>query len=82
MHHDAHTLFTFRYGEAHPMFFIGSLEAASQEAFYGKARDVSKLISCLEPYRNVYDFLGNCNGKQNPIFLALVMLQTLLILTL
>ncbi|KAF3690936.1 FAS-associated factor 1 [Channa argus] len=31
--------FTSRYGETHPMFFIGSLEAASQEAFYGKARD-------------------------------------------
>ncbi|XP_041647545.1 FAS-associated factor 1 [Cheilinus undulatus] len=31
--------FSSRYGEAHPMFFIGSLEAASQEAFYGKARD-------------------------------------------
>lgn len=31
-----------RYGETHPMFYIGSLEAASQEAFYGKARDVSK----------------------------------------
>uniref|UniRef100_A0A667WN92 Fas (TNFRSF6) associated factor 1 n=1 Tax=Myripristis murdjan TaxID=586833 RepID=A0A667WN92_9TELE len=28
-----------RYGDIHPMFFIGSLEAASQEAFYGKARD-------------------------------------------
>lgn len=28
------------------MFYIGSLEAASQEAFYGKARDVSKLINC------------------------------------
>uniref|UniRef100_A0A8D3DSZ2 Fas (TNFRSF6) associated factor 1 n=1 Tax=Scophthalmus maximus TaxID=52904 RepID=A0A8D3DSZ2_SCOMX len=28
-----------RYGETHPMFFIGTLEAASQEAFYGKARD-------------------------------------------
>uniref|UniRef100_A0A672IGN8 UBX domain-containing protein n=1 Tax=Salarias fasciatus TaxID=181472 RepID=A0A672IGN8_SALFA len=28
-----------RYGETHPMFFIGSLDAASQEAFYGKARD-------------------------------------------
>lgn len=26
------------------MFYIGSLDAASQEAFYGKARDVSKLI--------------------------------------
>uniref|UniRef100_A0A1A8ED42 Fas associated factor 1 n=1 Tax=Nothobranchius kadleci TaxID=1051664 RepID=A0A1A8ED42_NOTKA len=31
--------FSSRYGESHPMFFIGSLEAASQEAFYGKARD-------------------------------------------
>uniref|UniRef100_A0AAQ5X760 Fas (TNFRSF6) associated factor 1 n=1 Tax=Amphiprion ocellaris TaxID=80972 RepID=A0AAQ5X760_AMPOC len=31
--------FSSRYGETHPMFFIGSLEAASQEAFYGKARD-------------------------------------------
>ncbi|CAG07981.1 unnamed protein product, partial [Tetraodon nigroviridis] len=27
------------YGENHPMFYIGTLEAASQEAFYGKARD-------------------------------------------
>lgn len=26
------------------MFYIGSLEAASQEAFYGKARDVSELL--------------------------------------
>uniref|UniRef100_A0A8C4IUN4 Fas (TNFRSF6) associated factor 1 n=1 Tax=Dicentrarchus labrax TaxID=13489 RepID=A0A8C4IUN4_DICLA len=31
--------FSSRYGETHPMFYIGSLEAASQEAFYGKARD-------------------------------------------
>uniref|UniRef100_A0AAX7SMX8 UBX domain-containing protein n=1 Tax=Astatotilapia calliptera TaxID=8154 RepID=A0AAX7SMX8_ASTCA len=31
--------FSSRYGETHPMFFIGSLEAASQEAFHGKARD-------------------------------------------
>lgn len=31
--------FSSRYGENHPMFFIGSLEAAAQEAFYGKARD-------------------------------------------
>ncbi|KAF0042157.1 hypothetical protein F2P81_005689 [Scophthalmus maximus] len=31
--------FSSRYGETHPMFFIGTLEAASQEAFYGKARD-------------------------------------------
>uniref|UniRef100_A0A4W4DUM1 UBX domain-containing protein n=1 Tax=Electrophorus electricus TaxID=8005 RepID=A0A4W4DUM1_ELEEL len=28
-----------RYGDCHPVFYIGSLEAASQEAFYGKARD-------------------------------------------
>uniref|UniRef100_A0AAR2J5W5 UBX domain-containing protein n=1 Tax=Pygocentrus nattereri TaxID=42514 RepID=A0AAR2J5W5_PYGNA len=31
--------FSSRYGDCHPVFFIGSLEAASQEAFYGKARD-------------------------------------------
>ncbi|KAI1883175.1 hypothetical protein AGOR_G00242510 [Albula goreensis] len=31
--------FTSRYGEDHPVFFIGSLEAAIQEAFYGRARD-------------------------------------------
>lgn len=31
--------FSSRYGEGHPVFFIGSLEAAFQEAFYGKARD-------------------------------------------
>ncbi|XP_062306886.1 FAS-associated factor 1 [Osmerus eperlanus] len=31
--------FSTRYGECHPVFYIGSLEAASQEAFYGKARD-------------------------------------------
>ncbi|KAF7695414.1 FAS-associated factor 1 isoform X2 [Silurus meridionalis] len=31
--------FSSRYGECHPVFFIGSLEASSQEAFYGKARD-------------------------------------------
>lgn len=36
--------FSYRYGENHPMFYIGTLEAASQEAFYGKARDVSKLV--------------------------------------
>uniref|UniRef100_A0A8C7A0V8 Fas associated factor 1 n=1 Tax=Nothoprocta perdicaria TaxID=30464 RepID=A0A8C7A0V8_NOTPE len=27
------------YGDCHPVYFIGSLEAAFQEAFYGKARD-------------------------------------------
>ncbi|XP_053325817.1 FAS-associated factor 1 [Spea bombifrons] len=31
--------FSSRYGECHPVFFIGSLEGAFQEAFYGKARD-------------------------------------------
>ncbi|XP_065104561.1 FAS-associated factor 1 isoform X1 [Paramisgurnus dabryanus] len=31
--------FSRRYGENHPVFYIGTLEAASQEAFYGKARD-------------------------------------------
>ncbi|XP_015242229.1 PREDICTED: FAS-associated factor 1-like [Cyprinodon variegatus] len=36
--------FSSRYGETHPMFYIGSLEAASQEAFYGKARDVLVLM--------------------------------------
>lgn len=39
-----HLGFLCRYGENHPMFYIGTLEAASQEAFYGKARDVSKLV--------------------------------------
>ncbi|KAJ8367154.1 hypothetical protein AAFF_G00330520 [Aldrovandia affinis] len=36
--------FTSRYGEEHPVFFVGSLEAAFQEAFYGRARD-RKLLS-------------------------------------
>ncbi|KAM4720981.1 FAS-associated factor 1 isoform 3-T3 [Rhinophrynus dorsalis] len=31
--------FSSRYGDCHPVFFIGSLEASFQEAFYGKARD-------------------------------------------
>nr|XP_037855720.1 FAS-associated factor 1 isoform X3 [Chlorocebus sabaeus] len=31
--------FSSRYGDCHPVFFIGSLEAAFQEAFYVKARD-------------------------------------------
>lgn len=38
------------------MFFIGSLEAASQEAFYGKARDVSKLFDCLGPQKYLFIF--------------------------
>uniref|UniRef100_A0A6Q2X0Q5 UBX domain-containing protein n=1 Tax=Esox lucius TaxID=8010 RepID=A0A6Q2X0Q5_ESOLU len=36
--HDS-CLSSLAYGECHPVFFIGSLEAAAQEAFYGKARD-------------------------------------------
>uniref|UniRef100_A0A5F9DB02 FAS-associated factor 1 n=1 Tax=Oryctolagus cuniculus TaxID=9986 RepID=A0A5F9DB02_RABIT len=31
--------FSSRYGDCHPVFFIGSLEAAFQEAFFVKARD-------------------------------------------
>ncbi|KAE8610155.1 hypothetical protein XENTR_v10012031 [Xenopus tropicalis] len=31
--------FSSRYGDCHPVFFIGSLEGSFQEAFYGKARD-------------------------------------------
>ncbi|XP_060161688.1 FAS-associated factor 1 isoform X1 [Globicephala melas] len=31
--------FSSRYGDCHPVFFIGSLEATFQEAFYVKARD-------------------------------------------
>ncbi|XP_052460615.1 FAS-associated factor 1 [Carassius gibelio] len=31
--------FSRRYGDFDPVFYIGSLEAACQEAFYGKARD-------------------------------------------
>ncbi|KAJ1139215.1 hypothetical protein NDU88_005590 [Pleurodeles waltl] len=33
------TEFSSRYGECHPVFFIGTLEAALQEAFFGRARD-------------------------------------------
>ncbi|XP_023674860.1 FAS-associated factor 1-like isoform X2 [Paramormyrops kingsleyae] len=36
--------FKSRYGDLHPVFFIGSLESALQDAFYGKARD-RKLLS-------------------------------------
>ncbi|CAL9696235.1 unnamed protein product [Knipowitschia caucasica] len=48
--------FSSRYGENHPMFFIGSLEAASQEAFYGKARDRKLLAIYLH---NDDSVLGN-----------------------
>ncbi|KAK3566319.1 hypothetical protein QTP86_032362 [Hemibagrus guttatus] len=41
---------TLIYGECHPVFFIGSLEAASQEAFYGKARD-PLYLRCHEQVR-------------------------------
>lgn len=46
-----------RYGETHPMFFIGSLEAASQEAFHGKARDVSNLLDSFGSHRNIFNIL-------------------------
>lgn len=39
--------FSYRYGDCHPVFFIGSLEAAFQEAFYVKARDVSPAFQIL-----------------------------------
>ncbi|MGH0147149.1 UNVERIFIED_CONTAM: hypothetical protein FKN15_010246, partial [Acipenser sinensis] len=39
--------FSSRYGECHPVFFIGSLEAAFQETFYGKARDRKPLAIYL-----------------------------------
>lgn len=39
--------FSYRYGDCHPVFFIGSLEAAFQEAFYVKARDVSPAFLIL-----------------------------------
>lgn len=48
--------FSSRYGETHPMFYIGSLEAASQEAFYGKARDRKLLAIYLH---NDDSVLGN-----------------------
>lgn len=40
-------IFSYRYGDCHPVFFIGSLEAAFQEAFYVKARDVSAIFLFL-----------------------------------
>ncbi|KAM6962827.1 FAS-associated factor 1 [Aplochiton taeniatus] len=45
--------FSTRYGECHPVFFIGSLEAASQEAFYGKARDRKLLAIYLHSDESV-----------------------------
>ncbi|KAM9529929.1 FAS-associated factor 1-like isoform 2-T2 [Salvelinus alpinus] len=48
--------FTTRYGECHPVFFIGTLEAASQEAFYGKPRDRKLLAIYLHNDESV---LGN-----------------------
>uniref|UniRef100_A0A673ZAX4 Fas (TNFRSF6) associated factor 1 n=1 Tax=Salmo trutta TaxID=8032 RepID=A0A673ZAX4_SALTR len=45
-----------KYGECHPVFFIGTLEAASQEAFYGKARDRKLLAIYLHNDESV---LGN-----------------------
>uniref|UniRef100_A0A8C1ZQU7 Fas (TNFRSF6) associated factor 1 n=1 Tax=Cyprinus carpio TaxID=7962 RepID=A0A8C1ZQU7_CYPCA len=48
--------FSRRYGDCHPVFYIGSLEAASQEAFYGKARDRKLLAIYLHNDESV---LGN-----------------------
>uniref|UniRef100_H2ZS07 Fas associated factor 1 n=1 Tax=Latimeria chalumnae TaxID=7897 RepID=H2ZS07_LATCH len=45
--------FSSRYGDCHPVFFIGSLEAAFQEAFYGKARDRKLLAIYLHQDESV-----------------------------
>lgn len=37
--------FVLRYGETHPVFYVGSLENAIKEALNGKAKDVSLLMS-------------------------------------
>jgi hypothetical protein len=34
-------LFDFRYGENHPVFFVGTLENALKESLQGKAKEVS-----------------------------------------
>nr|XP_045755052.1 FAS-associated factor 1 [Mirounga angustirostris] len=51
--------FSSRYGDCHPVFFIGSLEAAFQEAFYVKARDIEDLI--LLWLLSHFRFLTMCN---------------------
>lgn len=56
---------SYRYGENHPMFYIGCLEAASQEAFYGKARDV-RMIMCEHFY--FYLFIYFSKLEQNLVF--------------
>lgn len=62
-----------RYGETHPMFFIGSLEAASQEAFHGKARDVSNLLDYFGSHRNIFNILWKtCVFLWSFIFLSLL----------
>ncbi|KAG8132390.1 hypothetical protein E2320_010247, partial [Naja naja] len=45
--------FSSRYGDCHPVYFIGSLEAAFQEAFYGKARDRKLLAVYLHQDKSV-----------------------------
>ena len=65
-------LCVFRYGETHPMFFIGSLEAASQEAFYGKARDVSKLMGLMDKSNLQRD----CNSCQKHTYHVALIFQT------
>lgn len=37
--------FVLRYGETHPVFYVGSLENAIKEALNGKAKDVSLPMS-------------------------------------
>lgn len=62
-----------RYGETHPMFFIGSLEAASQEAFHGKARDVSNLLDYFGSHRKIFNILWKtCVFLWSFIFLSLL----------
>lgn len=47
------------------MFFIGSLEAASQEAFYGKARDVSQLSRMSDVLWSLTFLLQVCERNYN-----------------
>lgn len=39
--------FFYRYGENHPVFFVGTLENALKEALQGRAKDVSCLFYIL-----------------------------------
>lgn len=58
--------FSYRYGDCHPVFFIGSLEAAFQEAFYVKARDVSAIY--LFKLNNASHRFTNCAWGNANIF--------------